>query len=310
MDTHVEILSQKNDFKNDDNNIDDDYSNNEDNIDPTQKNNKDALFSDTSDSEIEFINHNSVQRQGDETEPEDKAKNLEARETLQHEKLIKADMHDVHAVTEVNLKNKQNVFGIVTPKRTYYVQAESKKMLDEWVEAINKVKKEVQDEELLDEGSQADKGPHSYVSASSYTSGGSVPNASSSPSSPFATNSPPKRQNSSDRTASSEEENDVMDVTNDENDENNEGDEKSRIIHQGYLYKLDRYKVFKISMHDLKPHLSINLIDVLDAIEIEPISKSKLYCFKVITPRRTYVCCAPNDETQVAWLAAIQSFYV
>ncbi|CAJ0910845.1 7467_t:CDS:2 [Entrophospora sp. SA101] len=219
-------------------------------------------------------------------------------------------MHDVHAVTEVNLKNKQNVFGIVTPKRTYYVQAESKKMLDEWVEAINKVKKEVQDEELLDEGSQADKGPHSYVSASSYTSGGSVPNASSSPSSPFATNSPPKRQNSSDRTASSEEENDVMDVTNDENDENNEGDEKSRIIHQGYLYKLDRYKVFKISMHDLKPHLSINLIDVLDAIEIEPISKSKLYCFKVITPRRTYVCCAPNDETQVAWLAAIQSFYV
>ncbi|CAJ0748070.1 7823_t:CDS:2 [Entrophospora sp. SA101] len=75
MDTHVEILSQKNDFKNDDNNIDDDYSNNEDNIDPTQKNNKDALFSDTSDSEIEFINHNSVQRQGDETEPEDKAKN-------------------------------------------------------------------------------------------------------------------------------------------------------------------------------------------------------------------------------------------
>ncbi|CAJ0632962.1 436_t:CDS:2, partial [Entrophospora sp. SA101] len=37
MDTHVEILSQKNDFKNDDNNIDDDYSNNEDNIDPTQK---------------------------------------------------------------------------------------------------------------------------------------------------------------------------------------------------------------------------------------------------------------------------------
>ena len=68
-------------------------------------------------------------------------------------------MHDVNTVAEVNLKKKQNVFGIVTPKRTYYVQAESKKVLEEWVEAINKVKKEVQDEDLLDEddkGSQAD----------------------------------------------------------------------------------------------------------------------------------------------------------
>ncbi|CAJ0769164.1 24270_t:CDS:2, partial [Entrophospora sp. SA101] len=39
----------------------------------------------------------------------------------------------------------------------------------------------------------------------------------------------------------SEEENDMMDATNDENDEINEGEE-SRIIHQGYVYKLDRYK--------------------------------------------------------------------
>ncbi|CAJ0912749.1 9465_t:CDS:1, partial [Entrophospora sp. SA101] len=37
-----------------------------------------------------------------------------------------------------------------------------------------------------------------------------------------------------------------------------------------------------------------------------PISKPKLHCFKVITPGRTYICCAPNDETQVARLAAIQ----
>ncbi len=63
-------------------------------------------------------------------------------------------MNDVHSAAEVKLKNKSNVFYIVTSKRTYYVQAASKKELDEWVEAINKVKK-VQ-EEFEDSGSQAD----------------------------------------------------------------------------------------------------------------------------------------------------------
>jgi hypothetical protein len=66
------------------------------------------------------------------------------------------DMNDIHAVAEVKLKNKQNVFGIVTHKRTYYVQAASKKELDEWVEAINNVKKVVQERDDDDTGSQAD----------------------------------------------------------------------------------------------------------------------------------------------------------
>src|SRR3954451_7838774 len=65
-------------------------------------------------------------------------------------------MNEVHAVAEVKLKNKQNVFGIVTPKRTYYVQATGKRELDEWVEAINNVKKDVQERDDDDTGSQAD----------------------------------------------------------------------------------------------------------------------------------------------------------
>src|SRR5687767_13088991 len=49
-----------------------------------------APSSDTSDSVTEFIIHSDL-GQGYEIEPEEETKNLEARETLQHEKLIKSD---------------------------------------------------------------------------------------------------------------------------------------------------------------------------------------------------------------------------
>ncbi|CAG8450349.1 2614_t:CDS:2 [Scutellospora calospora] len=268
----------------------------------------------------------------------------------EYELLRILDLNDIHAVAEVKWKNNRtNVFGIVTPKRAYYVQAGSKRELDEWVDAINKVKKEVQDNED-DEGSQADgedmvtkgkkstnkrltaqfkhkssapildkqtpKSPvketsaidipnsqvrttehseigNSYASISSFTSGGSIPNISPSPSSPVNANFVPERKDSSDPTASSdEEEGGFADATGEDN--TNDG----RAIQKGYLYKLDRYK-------DNRPQLNLNLSDILDAIETDSVSKSRQHCFKIITPKRTYVCCAPNEKSQVAWLAAL-----
>ncbi|CAG8767011.1 11218_t:CDS:2, partial [Racocetra persica] len=270
----------------------------------------------------------------------------------EYELLRILDLNDIHAVAEVKLKNRTNVFGIVTPKRTYYVQAGSKRELDEWVNAINKVKKEVQDQEnelFDDEGSQADaedmatkekktkrltvqlkskpsvqaldkqstktsvnetsaidipnsqvksteygEAGNSYVSVSSHTSGGSIPNVSSLPSSPVAAHFLAERKDSSDPTASSEEEEgDFADVTGEDTTDD------SREIQKGYLYKLDRYR-------DNRPHLNINLSDVLDAIETDSISKSKENCFKIITPKRTYICCALNEKSLVTWLAALQ----
>lgn len=52
--------------------------------------------------------------------------------------------------------------------------------------------------------------------------------------------------------------------------------------------------------------MKINLADILDVIETDPISKSKQNCFKVITPKRTYICCVDGEESQVAWLAALK----
>ncbi|CAG8515875.1 5985_t:CDS:2 [Acaulospora colombiana] len=330
-------------------------------------------LSDSSESDIEGANQGDY-LQGDETEPEGGLNPEEARETLKHENIIKCgylekkqeirnnwkrrwfvlrptklayyksekeyellqnlDLNDIRAVAEVKLKNKTDVFGIVTPKRTYYVHAASKKELDEWVDAINKVKKEVQDSDLLDvddEGSQADseimnsykgKSPanklHSLKLETPLSSGqavdeamsrspespgieiprsppfqsseqgegaaGPIPNGLSSPSSPVTGQFAPDRKDSS-----SEEYEAEM----------GEEEENDDTIRSGYVYKLDRYK-------GKRAHKNINLSDILDAIEIDDISKSKQHCFKIITPKRNYICRASSEELQVAWLAALQ----
>jgi hypothetical protein len=52
-------------------------------------------------------------------------------------------MHDVHSTTEVKLKDKHKwVIGVVTPKRTFYLQAPSEKALNEWMQAFHQAKEE------------------------------------------------------------------------------------------------------------------------------------------------------------------------
>jgi hypothetical protein len=46
------------------------------------------------------------------------------------------ELQDVHAVTPVVLKRRENTFGVVTATRTYYLQAESPQDARAWVEAI------------------------------------------------------------------------------------------------------------------------------------------------------------------------------
>ncbi|CAG8639486.1 4973_t:CDS:10 [Rhizophagus irregularis] len=337
-------------------------------------------FSDTSDSEQEGINQ-AEYGQEYETEPEGGVNPEEARETLQHEHLIKSgylskkqerrknwkrrwfvlrstklayyksdkeyellkilDMNDIHAVAEVKLKNKQNVFGIVTHKRTYYVQAASKKELDEWVEAINNVKKVVQEREFLDDddtGSQADSEDMSGIKGKSSTVkriANKSPLSESIPAMDSSLSTSPEKGTA------------AIDIPKSSSEYNVEGDNSlasssytsipnnasppsSPITGQfaserkdRLVYKLDRYKKiwkkrwFVLKNDQLlyyknyknknpKPHLKINLADILDVIETDPISKSKQNCFKVITPKRTYICCVDGEESQVAWLAALK----
>ncbi|GAA5853844.1 hypothetical protein JCM8547_007470 [Rhodosporidiobolus lusitaniae] len=97
--------------------------------------------------------------------------------------------------------------------------------------------------------------------------------------------------------------------------------------------------MYSRSHMDTKFHRQIPLTSILDAIEYDPSahaapSKRGLplssshplspsspssgpshpplgdrnyeHCFKIITPKRTYLCCAPNEEDEIKWLAALQ----
>jgi hypothetical protein len=51
---------------------------------------------------------------------------------------------DVRTCAEVQIKRHDNVFGIVTPHRTYYMQAPSRSEMENWVHAIGAAKEEFQ----------------------------------------------------------------------------------------------------------------------------------------------------------------------
>ena len=50
------------------------------------------------------------------------------------------DIRDIHKAAEVVVKNRTGVFMVLTPRRTYTVQADSVAEMEEWVDAINHAK--------------------------------------------------------------------------------------------------------------------------------------------------------------------------
>lgn len=50
--------------------------------------------------------------------------------------------------------------------------------------------------------------------------------------------------------------------------------------------------------------------NIIDAVEINPISKSKQFCLQLITEERNYRMCAPDDDGLARWLGAVKSLLV
>ncbi|GAA5884061.1 hypothetical protein JCM16303_001380 [Sporobolomyces ruberrimus] len=119
----------------------------------------------------------------------------------------------------------------------------------------------------------------------------------------------------------------------------------NKVILAGYLMKQGKRKtwrkrwfvlmsgmlMYSRSHMDTKMHRQIPLSAILDAIEYEgppaptkqrslPLAassedyprsfsdgkKNYEHCFKIITPKRTYLVCAPGEEDEIKWLAALQ----
>lgn len=62
------------------------------------------------------------------------------------------DLGDIHTCTPVTLKKHDNAFCIVSPKRTYYLQAGSQKEVQEWVKAVNEAREDLQLTSTVTEG--------------------------------------------------------------------------------------------------------------------------------------------------------------
>ncbi|KAI8986965.1 hypothetical protein BDB01DRAFT_784119 [Pilobolus umbonatus] len=270
------------------------------------------------------------------------------------------DLHEIHKVVQVTSKDKYKcVFAIVTPKRTYYVQAMDQTEMDDWISQINHAKKELRLYDADDDCSSVDRDEdvpsntqqHQQLrdkrlghekpskitpldiptrrSSQVYQPNNSHPQYGVSSSSSVGTplseysvgcNYPlsPTLDNNPhpiDGVASSEDDEEYSaDKANYKAEEN-----KNRVLIEGYLLKLGRIKGWRKRWFVLRtdslsyyendkeysPHRIIPLSDIIDSLEISPISKSKQYCFKVITPKRNYILCTSTVNNLDSWLNAL-----
>ncbi|KAG0739193.1 hypothetical protein G6F57_005718 [Rhizopus arrhizus] len=243
------------------------------------------------------------------------------------------DLHEIHKVVQVTTKHKYKfVFAFVTPKRMYYVQANDQNDMNDWFYFINQAKEE-QKLYDLDDTSSIDRDQEfakdvisSYKSnyllqqkKSNESHAVSIPNHSDRscgdyyPASP--TSDPATTLHLIEGVASSEEDEEYSaDKANIELEEN-----RNRVLIEGYLLKLGRNKGWRKRWFVLRtdtlsyyeddkeysPHRIIPLDHIIDSLEVEPVSKNKQYCFKIIIPKRSYVLCAPNEVSMESWLNSL-----
>jgi hypothetical protein len=62
------------------------------------------------------------------------------KDSKEYELLRIIDIRDIHKAAEMVVKNKTGVFVILTPRRTFTVQADSAAEMEQWVNAINQAK--------------------------------------------------------------------------------------------------------------------------------------------------------------------------
>lgn len=97
-----------------------------------------------------------------------------------------------------------------------------------------------------------------------------------------------------------------------------------RVIYHGWLYVLKSkggvrqwkrlWVVLRpktLGLYKNEEEYSANLIipfaNIINAVEIDPISKSKPYCMQIISEERNYRFCAPDEDALAKWLGAFKS---
>ncbi|KAI7876323.1 PH-domain-containing protein [Lichtheimia hyalospora FSU 10163] len=269
------------------------------------------------------------------------------------------DLHEIHSVVHVTNNKYKYMFAISTPKRMFYLQADTQQEMNDWITTLERTKMEhmALDPDNDDATSSLVDQPFSHQrrrSSQGNTSSIDHPPPPSLPTSRRLSKQPPphvapvdipKAVNyhhhdlsaySPSRTyplspisdhqahsfateglASSEDDEEYG--WRDEMTHVHHEETRNRVLMEGYLLKLGRNKGWRKRWFVLRtdtlsyyeddkeyaPHRIIPLTHIIDALEIEPISKNKRFCFKIIIHKRSYVLCASSERELESWLNAL-----
>ena len=60
-------------------------------------------------------------------------------------------------------------------------------------------------------------------------------------------------------------------------------------------------------LQEYAANLILPLSNIINAVEIDPISKSKKHCMQIIVEEKSYRFCAPSEDALAEWLGALKS---
>ncbi|KAG7089437.1 hypothetical protein E1B28_011122 [Marasmius oreades] len=243
------------------------------------------------------------------------------------------DLSDVHSCTKVSLKRHDNAFGLVSPVRTFYLQAKTSEELQAWVQAIEEARQALN---LQSSGSAPIPIPRTErsnsraptISPSPPSQTHCVTSSDSDDASPTSYQTmPPITQTPSVVTSSPSKSNTTTQK------------DPTKAVLSGYLMKCGSKRrtwhkrwfvltgeklVYSDSHMDTKPHRQFLYSDILDALEYDvpshrhhasPVSSppiesdrpEKSHTFKIVTTKKTLLVCAPSEEDEITWLGAIRA---
>ncbi|KAJ7261733.1 hypothetical protein B0H12DRAFT_1105462 [Mycena haematopus] len=255
------------------------------------------------------------------------------------------DLADVHSCTKVALKRHENTFGLVSPIRTFYLQAKNPGEVHDWVKAIDEARQALQ---AASSGSASNPIPiprgrlrsnapppvtPSPPSLGYYmTSSDSEDNASPSGTRSYSLSSQTRPTANVGGTSPSAKNHGVVDP--------------AKTILSGYLMKCGSKRrnwrkrwfvlsgeqlIYSGSHMDTKPHRRFPFAEILDALEYDlPANRQNpalmvpptmsppvppaadedandAHTFKIVTTKRTLLLCAPSEEDEIKWLGAVRA---
>jgi len=257
------------------------------------------------------------------------------------------ELSDVHSCTQVNLKRHENTFGLISPNRTFYLQASTPVDVQNWVTVIEEARNTLLATSTINSVST----PIPIPTAIGGGFRGPFPPSSSPPvrgvpAQPVVTSSDSEdaistiQQRTQPATSSSR--SGPLSLT--PSKSNAPPTDPTKVILSGYLMKCGSKRrswrkrwfvltseklVYSGSHMDAKGHRQFPFNDILDVLEYDLQSSQRQYSstvpsppggyhadaddaqstntFKIVTTKRTLLLSAPSEDDEIKWMGAIRA---